>query len=147
MSEKADALFGAAVTVKALTDHFHHRFLQLLQAKGVKHDGDYELIGVWEFERQRMFQLKTEHFCCDDTDTTYTVFPLSDLDVDIEELNRRETDRLAKERAAAQSRRDAEYARQANLCEQRDQAEFKRLSAKYAPTPTSTTPQIVRSKA
>jgi len=127
MSEKADALVTHFEALAELKDYFTHRFKQLLRAKGCRewNDDDFELSAA----NENGFELKTFDR---DRDAEYHFFPLTDLDMNVEELNRRETERIEKERADAKRRDDAYKAQQAYAAEQRDQAEFKRLTAKYA---------------
>lgn len=128
MSEKADALFGAFVTLTALKDHFDNRFKELLRAKGCREwNDDYEIYEAYGEGDARMLQLKTRDR---DGDADHQI-PLADLDVDVDELNRRERERIEKEQAATKARHLARAAQEAAAAELRDQAEFKRLTAKY----------------
>ncbi len=126
MSEHTQKLVEYFNGLAELRDYFDHRFKQLLRSKGVRgwNDDDYELSHASE----NGIELKTFDR---DRDAEYHFFPLADLDVDVDELNRREVARLAKERADSDARVAALTLRQAADAEQRDQTEYKRLKAKY----------------
>lgn len=128
VSDKAKALATAWSNLTELKAYFDHRFQQLLWAKGVKYD-DYVLSDVTGEDGGII--LKTEYYCHGDTDCDEHFFPLTDLDVDIEELNRRENARLEKERIATEARQKADKAAYVARAEAHDRSELKRLTEKY----------------
>jgi hypothetical protein len=122
MSVKGTALYDAYRAWSDLRGHLANRFEELLNAKGVRYDS-WELLEV----NPDGFTLQTEYSSCGDTDRDDYFFPMSDLDVDIDELNARTAARLE----AARIRREAVQARQVAHAEARERVELKRLAAKY----------------
>jgi FtsZ-binding cell division protein ZapB len=125
-SEKTQALVTHFEALAELKEYFQHRFEQLLDTAGYKWDS-FELERVDEFG----ITLGTEYYSCGDKDYEERRFPLSDLDVDVDELNRRENERLTKEKAAYDAREAVRKAQQAAQIERRDREEYARLKAKY----------------
>lgn len=130
-SDRVQELVKYYYGLTTLKEHFDHRFKQVLRVKGIQYD-DYELTSVTELG----FELRTEYSSCGDTDHDYHFFPLADLDVDVDELNQRENERIAKGVADAKARDDAYKARLAHDAEVRDKAEYTRLRLKYEHEPS-----------
>ena len=135
MSEKAEALFDAFNTVTELKSHFDVRFKELLRSRGCRqwNDGDYEIYEMYGEGDHRAIHMKTRD---GDGDVDYWEFPLSDLDVDVDELNRRGRERIEKERADTLRRDIAYKAQQAYVKEQHDRREYERLRLKYDHEPS-----------
>jgi hypothetical protein len=130
---KSQALVVAHAALTDLKEYFAHRFAQLLKTKGVRYD-DFEFDVVSAYAGPGSgpgILLRTEYYSHGDTDRDEHFFPLSDLDVDVDELNRRENERIEKERADAAAREVAYKARVAAATEQVERNEYKRLKAKY----------------
>lgn len=127
------ALMHAFSETERLRNLFMNRFKQLLEAKGVEYDtyGDPEIYEVFDNDGGYLFQLKTEHTRCGDTDTTYTTFPVSDLDIDAVELNRRTAERLAAEKAERERKAAEEKIRRDKVQDYEDRKTYERLKAKF----------------
>jgi hypothetical protein len=114
---------------------YENRIKDLLTSRGVKFDWYGNLEDdpdIWITQMdENGFTVKTVYTSCGDTDTDYTHFPLSDLDVNVEELNRRVAERKAKERAEAEARDRALKARQQAIADERDRNEYARLKQKF----------------